>query len=351
MPVRPKKVAEVSPQDKAAFWRWLANPQVTRHGQLNHDGQIEYLHAGARSIANWRRVLRKCPPYKAEQVLFAAAPNIASLGVLGSVTREFAIGPQHIGLCLQEVRKDLIEEWCEFVEQNGTDPDGPESKRSPEFRMFSILVREGLEALHPQKSIARAVTVLAHQLAQDHHYQPHAVINDIIMWARTNTPVSSGEEAALRSMCRKIWNSHLHPAPATVAMMNKVLHVCPNTGVRSPKKNLLLRRVTCLNLLRWLRAQVLAWRDGIVDIPSDWFSHPSGDRRGVSSANYKRLLMDPLIECGILVLHQKHSRPRSQAAQYRLYLAGRGGLARIVPAAEELLAKPDGMIINKLRTL
>jgi hypothetical protein len=336
--------------NKVAFWRWLANPQPFQHKNISHTEQIDRMFVQTRSIQVRRRALWRLPPYKAEQVLVESFPLMYHSGSISTLAREFAISLRHIGPCLQEVREDLVEEWCEFVEQHGTDPDGPESQRSPEFRMFSVLVREGLEALHPRKSLASAVAVLAHQLAQDHHFQPRAAINDIIEWARANTPVSSGEEAAFRSMCRKIWNSHLPPAPATVAMINKVLQVCPNPGPRPPKRNLALRRVTCLNLLRWLRAQVLAWRDGIVDIPSDWFSHPNGDRRGVSSANYKRLLMDPLIQLGVLVLHEKYSRPRSQAARYRLYLAGRGELGRVVPAAEELLAKPDGMIINKLRT-
>ena len=347
------RLSRPSLQNRVWFWRWLANPRVYRPAPTQWSAQIEHMNAGTKTVRLWRQNLSKRRPYEAEQLLIGSAQTIARLSVLVPIAQQFAIGPEHIGPCLAEVRTDLLDEWCEWAEKTGTDIDVPESGRALELRQFSILLREGWHALRPQIKLAKAVAVLAHGLCHSTRFPPHLVVDDVIRWARTNTPVPSGEEAALRTLCRRIWNGHLPPAPVTAGMMNTVLRVCPSSGARSPGKNLALRRVTCLHLLRWLQAQVTAWHDGIVDIPTDWFRQSGGKKRGVSPANYSRLLMEPFTKLGVLELHQQYSRARHQSTRYRLHLPERGKSSCRIPGveAESLLTNADGLVSRALDAL
>ena len=353
MSTKPQTPTASSLQKRAWFYRWIADPREYHPPLTLWAAQIEHMTAGATAKRRWRRTLGRLLPYQAEQLLIENTQAIAALSILVPIANQYAVGPQHIGPCLAEIRTQLLAEWCDWFEKFGTDPDSPRSGRDPIARQFSILLREGLQALRPQIKLANAVAVLVHELCSSTHFNPRQIVDDIIRWARTNQPVSSGEEAALRGLCRRIWNGHLPPAPITAGMISTVIRVCPTSGPRAPKKNLTARRRTCLNLLRWLQAQVTTWQDGMVDIPTDWFRQHEGERRGVSAANYRRLLMDPLIKLGVLTVQQQYSRARHQSTRYRLQLPAqrkdRDPVA--VAEAERMLVSPDDLTLKTLDAL
>ncbi len=196
-------------------------------------------------------------------------------------------------------------------------------------------------------SIYDAIAFMAHELFTDEFkgLAPHTAIGELVRWAEANEPLPGGKLKAVRRQLKDIWNSVLPPALPSRSIVHLIKSIYPlqDPEERWSDKRVVEIRCACLRLLCRVLAQVDSWEDDLVEVPSQWFRQKKDleDPKsivGVSTETYRKSLIVPLEDAGVLTLETEGNRLEHTCAQYRIHIE-RDGEGLTLQEAETLLKR------------